>query len=545
MATKNYKSDFNFILRLYSVLTDSSGKEKERTELPWPDYDWSAKFWTSSKANAYYASCIGGVCTNCRNTDGKIQIVVDNHNMGLGILQVEFRAELPREIYPDGSERNVVPGVLDIELVRGAGDFPSDFEAQLQMPYIKLKYEDLTEEEKAEFQRPVTDATESLQEFQTTAVAAEVKREANEKTRVSAEQTRVTKESERQTAETTRQNQEALRVESETDREAAETSRVSAEEKRAEEFASWETEIDSKADRSELSNVIAEKSDDGAILKERSTGEVMYPHTLASLVQTSTGENVEEVARGAKYVLFDDQWTAAGGTVIVSGQTYGLNGLNDITYEQAIPILEVAFLSYIEIGSDSMKNRFRFWPFRNPKLACRTYFPINMYSVNASVGSAENMFQGWVNKSLEVLVFSCQGPQDWTKFYFSKANGMFSNNLSLHTIKGLSLKGISKASDCTNIFNNCLALETLELLNLRCDISLKDCSKLSLASIAYMIEHAANTSPITITVHADVYAKLTGDTTNEAAAALTPEELVQWQQVLADAVAKNISFATT
>lgn len=126
MATKNYKSDFNFILRLYSVLTDSSGKEKERTELPWPDYDWSAKFWTSSKANAYYASCIGGVCTNCRNTDGKIQIVVDNHNMGLGILQVEFRAELPREIYPDGSERNVVPGVLDIELVRGAGDFPSD-----------------------------------------------------------------------------------------------------------------------------------------------------------------------------------------------------------------------------------------------------------------------------------------------------------------------------------------------------------------------------------------------------------------------------------
>lgn len=55
---------------------------------------------------------------------------------------------------------------------------------------------------------------------------------------------------------------------------------------------------------------------------------------------------------------------------------------------------------------------------------------------------------------------------------------------------------------------------------------------------------AQGTTQITITVHPSVYAKLTGDTTNEAAAALTPEELAQWQQVLTDAVAKNISFAT-
>ena len=48
-----------------------------------------------------------------------------------------------------------------------------------------------------------------------------------------------------------------------------------------------------------------------------------------------------------------------------------------------------------------------------------------------------------------------------------------------------------------------------------------------------------------MTVHPDVYAKLTGDTTNAAAAALAADVLTQWQQVLADAMAKNISFATT
>ena len=48
----------------------------------------------------------------------------------------------------------------------------------------------------------------------------------------------------------------------------------------------------------------------------------------------------------------------------------------------------------------------------------------------------------------------------------------------------------------------------------------------------------------TITLHPNVYAKLTGDTTNPAAAALTPQELAQWMEVLTDAVDKNITFAT-
>ena len=74
--------------------------------------------------------------------------------------------------------------------------------------------------------------------------------------------------------------------------------------------------------------------------------------------------------------------------------------------------------------------------------------------------------------------------------------------------------------------------------------NIADSPLLSLASFQYMVDHAYNTAPVTITVHPDVYAKLTGDTTNAAAAALTSDELAQWMALATTANSKNISFAT-
>ena len=113
MAKINYKSDFDFILRL----KDGAGHD-----LGFPDYGWEAMFWTSSKASPFKASCFGGVCKNCYDDEGQIHIVADNHNLGIGTLKVEFRAELPREIYPDDYQRNVMPEPLGIELIREKGE---------------------------------------------------------------------------------------------------------------------------------------------------------------------------------------------------------------------------------------------------------------------------------------------------------------------------------------------------------------------------------------------------------------------------------------
>lgn len=111
MKRINYKSDFDFTLRL---------KDCEGNVVPFPDYDWMARFYTDdNKANAYVASCIGGECRNCFNDGGgQIHVVCDAHRLSAGKLKVEFHAQLPDEIYPDGRQLVVTPAPLDIELVR-------------------------------------------------------------------------------------------------------------------------------------------------------------------------------------------------------------------------------------------------------------------------------------------------------------------------------------------------------------------------------------------------------------------------------------------
>jgi|GEM_PF-5802308 hypothetical protein len=75
------------------------------------------------------------------------------------------------------------------------------------------------------------------------------------------------------------------------------------------------------------------------------------------------------------------------------------------------------------------------------------------------------------------------------------------------------------------------------------EVNIKDSPLLERASLQWSIDNSVDAGA-TVTVHPDVYAKLTGDTTNEAAAALTPEELAQWQQLMVDAADKHVIFAT-
>lgn len=128
---RNYKSDFDFFLRL---------KDCEGNVVPFPDYDWLARFYTDdNKANVYVASCIGGECKNCFNDGGQIHVVCNAHRLSAGKLKVEFHAQLPDDIYPDGRQLVVTPAPLDIELVRGAGDCPhEDISAELRQPVMTI-----------------------------------------------------------------------------------------------------------------------------------------------------------------------------------------------------------------------------------------------------------------------------------------------------------------------------------------------------------------------------------------------------------------------
>lgn len=97
-----------------------------------------------------------------------------------------------------------------------------------------------------------------------------------------------------------------------------------------------------------------------------------------------------------------------------------------------------------------------------------------------------------------------------------------------------------------DMFQMCKSLETVVIKDINGNISFSDSPLLKYESVKGFIDNRSSryTSPITITVHPAVYAKLTGDTTNAAAAALTDEEAAAWQGLVTAAAAKNISFAT-
>lgn len=129
MRRINYKSDFDFILKL---------KDGEGNDIGIPQYNWTAKFYTTTMLNAYVASNVDGTLTNCFDDEGQLHIVVNNHRLGTGVLKVEFNSEIPNDIYPDDSELIVVPVPLDIELTRAAAPAPEAFEVELMIPYITV-----------------------------------------------------------------------------------------------------------------------------------------------------------------------------------------------------------------------------------------------------------------------------------------------------------------------------------------------------------------------------------------------------------------------
>ena len=80
-------------------------------------------------------------------------------------------------------------------------------------------------------------------------------------------------------------------------------------------------------------------------------------------------------------------------------------------------------------------------------------------------------------------------------------------------------------------FTNCKSLHDVKFNKLQYNVDLKDSPLLTLESFQYLVENATNTSAITVTVHADVYAKLTD-----------PQQ-AEWYAVNTAAQGKQISFA--
>lgn len=210
---------------------------------------------------------------------------------------------------------------------------------------------------------------------------------------------------------------------------------------------------------------------------------------------------------------------------------FELNGLTDITYQQAMDIYRYTSNGVTMDELNVMGYGFAQFRTNLPPSSGAYWIQIN------------NLFS--LNRILEVVRL----PQYYSEVKLQpNTRSAFGGCDKLREIINV-MEAPSHVSDAYTwygTFSGCFELETVSIKNLYGNISFAQSPLISSDSISYLVENrtTAHTDVITVTVHTDTFAKLTGDTTNPAVTALTPSELAQWQQILTAATAKNISFTT-
>lgn len=227
---------------------------------------------------------------------------------------------------------------------------------------------------------------------------------------------------------------------------------------------------------------------------------------------------------------FDELWNSLCGSLGGYNKEtgfYELNGITDLTRQEAVDIV-----------ADTMK-----WHFET----CRN---------NTFKGRTNLPFDIWYNGNLNGYLFYTSPNLEIARLQNTLINP--ERNVTIESIAFFNchkLKQVLGNIRCKtangSYFTGCSALEYVDFSSqysneVRKSFSMKDSPLLNLETFQRLTRgsyDASSLNPITITVHADVYAKLTGDTTNEAAAALTEDELAQWTALYETALTKNITFA--
>jgi hypothetical protein len=223
---------------------------------------------------------------------------------------------------------------------------------------------------------------------------------------------------------------------------------------------------------------------------------------LTTVLNTQQGNRALYVAAGAKY----------------NEQTgfYELNGLTDITEEQMKTIYTQTH------GAQRMHNRNNVFEGAN---TIRTNLPFISYFGIGLDGQFRCAFLNCAALETACVTSSIA--------YAADVSFMFERCPKLKKIIGqLDIRSITSDANVARMFSQCGLLEDVRISSLKVNISFAYSPLISIESLQYLITNAANTSPITVTVHADVYAKIQDETQTE------------WHALLAAAEAKQITFAT-
>ena len=340
------------------------------------------------------------------------------------------------------------------------------------------------------------EARKTAEAGRTSAEGSRVKSEQSrvdaESNRVKAENTRVEKENARQTAETTRDTNEQSRKQ-------AEASRVTAEQGRVTEFNRLKTESETATQNATTQANYAKQQGDSVA---RTVNEInTAQEELTTVLNTQQGNRALYVAAGAVY----------------NEQTgfYELNGLTDITEEQ---MRNIYVYTSGAINQNDLSGKFS-------NLPIRTNLPFKAnsgsYFGDASIGA---MFVK--NHTIEVINIGSTVYPNYIGYAFAQCDKL----RKILTV--INLNSYSLGKPITTMFQGCILLEYVRIQKIRQSILFSNSPLLSLESLQYLITNADNTLAITVTVHADVYAKIQDETQTE------------WHALIASAQEKNITFAT-
>ncbi len=273
------------------------------------------------------------------------------------------------------------------------------------------------------------------------------------------------------------------------------------------------------------------------ILREKGSGEVMYPRTMAALVRTAGGSDVERELAELPLKVFVDMWLERG--LIYSGTSTDEATLSRHRWSQYDPVghpdepfgLDGMWLSYSEAVTVMAVPDVVLWNETTVGMRhfsfsrARTLFPVKG-SIGMNLGSVFGMMPNLeVVRVMDYYIINNGADPDTSPQRVNNTRDMITLCPRLREVRGV-LKLIPQDSLGRHFYGvNATALETIWLQGVCLSMDLSRWGKLRVECVAYMVEHAANTSAITITLHPEVYAGLTDD-------------------IIAKAAEKDISFAT-
>ena len=200
------------------------------------------------------------------------------------------------------------------------------------------------------------------------------------------------------------------------------------------------------------------------------------------------------IKSSAKQKVFDDLWIKAAGSNGTVDHTHTESGVNKpyylnevwMTYEEAIVVYNEY---YADIRSLQLREIYGVTNFPPPASGSSSpYYNLKAHNakvINVGNGFLVQGFSGWLTDSQKLTkIIGDINLQYW------------------------------EASIKSNWYLDAPNLTDVSIYHLHNDFNIKFLKNISLSSMQYMVNNSTATSPITVTVHPRVYAKLTGDTTN-------------------------------